>query len=102
MWDKYGKLPHSLEPIIINYKKRYSITSHYAFFEVGLRVYDIREDYRVQFAMTGDKDQDIWRWFWWNEKDFIVPALILLNKPHTWWESWDGPCQRRTNLEKYN
>ena len=101
VWDKYGHLPHSLEN---NYKLQEKIQHNfsYAFFEVGLRVYDIREDYRLQFAMTGDKDQDIWRCFWWNEKDFIVPALILLNKPHTWWESWDGPCQRRTNLEKYN
>ena len=101
VWEKYGHLPHSLEN---NYKLQEKIQHNfsYAFFEVGLRVYDIREDYRVQFAMTEDKHQDIWRWFWWNEKDFIVPALILLNKPHTWWESWDGPCQRRTNLEKYN
>ena len=31
VWDKYGKLPHSLETIIINYKKRYSInfTMHF-------------------------------------------------------------------------
>ena len=100
VWDKYGKLPHSLEN---NYKLQEKIQHNfsYAFFEVGLRVYDIREDYRVQFAMTEKNDHDIWRLFWWNEKDFIVPAIILLNKRHTWWQSFDGPFERRTNLEKY-
>jgi hypothetical protein len=51
--------------------------------------------------MTAEKDQDIWRLFWWKEKDLIVPAIILLKKPYTWYESFDGPFQRKTNLEKY-
>jgi len=28
-------------------------------------------------------------------------SIILLNKRHTWWQSFDGPFERRTNLEKY-
>ena len=101
VWDKYGKLPHNLDnnDYKIQEKVQYDFT--YSFVEVGLRVYDIREDYRVQFAMTNKNDNDIWRLFWWNEKDFIVPAIILLNKRHTWWQSFDGPFERRTNLEKY-
>jgi len=101
VWDKYGKLPHNLDnnDYKIQEKVQYDFT--YSFVEVGLRVYDIREDYRVQFAMTNKNDHDIWRLFWWNEKDFIVPAIILLNKRHTWWQSFDGPFERRTNLEKY-
>ena len=51
--------------------------------------------------MTEEKDKDIWRLFWWNERDLIVPAMILLKKPYTWWMSFDGPLQRKTNLEKY-
>jgi hypothetical protein len=100
VWEKYGCLPNSYE---INYEiqQKVQIDFSHAFFEVGLRVYDIREDYRVSFAMTRVIDQDIWRWFWWNEKDLIVPAIILLNKPYTWYKSFDGPMQRRTNLEKY-
>jgi len=101
VWDKYGKLPHDLKN---DYKLQEKVQHEftYAFFEVGLRVYDIREDYRVQFAMTNKNDHDIWRLFWWNKKDLIVPAISLLNKRHSWWQSFDGPFERRTNLEKYN
>jgi hypothetical protein len=100
VWEKYECLPNS-------YKNDYEIQQKvqidfsYAFFEVGLKVYDIREDYRVSFAMTREIDQDVWRWFWWNEKDLIIPAIILLDKSYTWYESFDGPMQRKTNLEKY-
>ena len=100
VWEKYGCLPNSHE-LDYNIQQKVQIEFSHAFFEVGLRVYDIREDYRVSFAMTADKDQDISRLFWWNEKDLVVPAIILLKKPYTWWQSFDGPFQRRTNLEKY-
>jgi len=100
VWDKYGCLPNSYE-LDYDIQQKVQVDFSHSFIEIGLRVYDIREDYRVSFAMTGKDDQDIWRWFWWNEKDLIVPAIILLNKPYTWYESYDGPCQRKTNLEKY-
>lgn len=100
VWEKYGCLPNSYE-IDYEIQQKVQINFSHAFFEVGLKVYDIREDYRVSFAMTENFHEDIWRWFWWNEKDLIVPAIILLNKSYTWYESFDGPMQRRTNLEKY-
>lgn len=100
VWDKYGCLPNSYE---LNYdiQQKVQINFSNAFIEVGLRVYDIREEYRVSFAMTGNKDEDVWRLFWWNKKDLIVPAIILLGKPYMWWESFDGPFQRKSNIEKY-
>jgi hypothetical protein len=101
VWDKYGCLPNSHE-LDYNIQQKVQINFSHSFIEVGLRVYDIREDYRVSFAMTEKKDKDVWRLFWWNEKDLIVPAVILLNIPYTWWECFDDPFQRRTNLEKYN
>ena len=100
VWEKYGCLPNSYENDY-EIQQKVQIDFSYAFFEVGLKVYDIREDYRVSFAMTREIDQDVWRWFWWNEKDLIVPAIILLDKSYTWYESFDGPMQRKTNLEKY-
>jgi hypothetical protein len=99
--EKYGSLPCSSETNDYDVQEKIQVEFTHVFFKVGLRVYDIREEYRVAFAMTGEHDQDIWRWFWWNEKDLIVPAIFAFDKPHTWWESYDGPCIRRTNLEKY-
>jgi hypothetical protein len=97
VWDKYGSLPNSYE---LDYKiqERVQIDFSHSFIEVGLEVYDIREEYRVPFAMTGQNDNDIWRLFWWNEKDLIVPAIIYLNHSYTWWEAYDAQFQRRTNL----
>lgn len=100
VWDKYGCLPNSYE-LDYNIQQKVQVDFSHAFVEVGLRVYDIREEYRVSFAMTEEKDKDIWRLFWWNERDLIVPAMILLKKPYTWWMSFDGPLERKTNLEKY-
>jgi len=100
VWGKYGKLPHKLNnDYSAQEKVQHDFT--YAFFEVGLRIYDIREDYRVQFAMTEKDGHDVWRLFWWNEKDFIVPAIILMGKAHTWRQSFDSSFERRTNIEKY-
>lgn len=101
VWSTYGCLPHTLDTN--NYAVQ-EFTQHefgYSFIKVGLRVYDIREEYRVAFARTEDNTDDIWRWFWWNQKDLIVPAIIAFGKNYSWYECYDGPCIRRTNLEKY-
>jgi len=108
VWKEYGCLPHSNNN---NYQEQEKIQHEfgYSFVKVGLRVYDIREEYRVAFALTPPttdslmfgEDADIWKWFWWNKKDFIIPAIFAFGKSYTWWESWDGPCVRRTNIEKY-
>ena len=49
----------------------------FSFLEAGLNIYDIRDDYRVAFAWTEDDGNDIWRFFWWNEKDLIQPAIDM-------------------------
>ena len=100
VWKKHGCLPHDNNTNDYKVQEKVQHNFGYSFVEAGLRVYDIREEYRVAFAMTNDA-ADIWRWFWWNEKDLIVPAIFAFDKPHTWWESYDGPCLRKTNLEKY-
>lgn len=101
VWKEYGCLPHSSKTN--NYETQEYIQREfgYSFVKVGKRVYDIREEYRVAFAQTEKSNEDIWRWFWWNEKDLIIPAVMAFDKPYTWFESFDGPCVRRTNLEKY-
>jgi len=101
VWEKYGCLPHSNDTNDYATQEKVQHDFGYSFIAVGLRVYDIREEYRVAFARTDDNAEDIWRWFWWNEKDLIVPAVMAFDKPYSWWESWDGPCIRKTNIEKY-
>jgi hypothetical protein len=101
VWNLYGCLPHFNGSNDYDSQEEAQREFGYSFIRAGLRVYDIREEYRVAIARTEEGTEDVWRWFWWNEKDLIVPAVLAYNKFHTWYESFDEPCVRRTNLEKY-
>lgn len=92
--DNFGKLPHSLEN---DYKlqERVQIDFTNVYEQIGYKIYDIREDYRVPFAMTQPQDPEIHRHFWWNDKDLIVPILFLNNQTYSWWESYDGEYIRK-------
>jgi hypothetical protein len=98
--DVFGGLPCSDS---LSYEEQQEIQIEFtnSFIQVDLKVYDIREEYRVQFAQTAEHDDDVWRLFWWNDQDLIIPAIILLNKPHSYWVSYDGPFHKKTNLEIY-
>jgi|TARA_B110000908_G_C10245957_1_gene448820 hypothetical protein len=52
-----------------------------SFLEIGLNIYDIRDEYRLAFGWTEDDGHDIHRFFWWNEKDLILPAFLRF--PHS-------------------
>lgn len=100
VWDLYGCLPHNDDTNEYLLQEKAQHEFGYSFIRIGKRVYDIREEYRLAFAQTAP-EEDISRWFWWNEKDLIVPAIFAFGKNYSWWECWDDPCIRRTNLEKY-
>lgn len=92
--DRYGKLLNVLNNDYIDQEK-VQIDFTNVFEEFGLKLYDIREEYRVAFAMTEKNDSDIHRHFWWNDKDLIVPAIFYYNLPHSWWECWDEEFTRK-------
>jgi hypothetical protein len=96
VWDKYKCLPNSKENSYI-IQERVQIDFTNAFIQLGMNIYDIREEYRIGFAMT-DGTADIWRLWWWNEKDLIIPAIFAFDKPYSWWESYDDSFTRKTNL----
>ena len=71
----------------------------FSFLEAGLNIYDIRDDYRVAFAWTEDDGNDIWRFFWWNEKDLIQPAFLLFNNnPYNYFELHEGESIQEHNV----
>lgn len=61
--------------------------------EVGLKNYDIRDDYRVEFALT-DRPQDIWKLWWWNKNLFIKSILTIYEQNYTWWKCFDPQYQK--------
>ena len=95
--NKYGFLPHGdTKDYIINGKLG-QVNQTFSCIELGYNIYDIRDDYRVSFAWTENDGNDIWRHWWWNDKELIIPALLLEGKPYNWFESWDGEFLRDYN-----
>jgi hypothetical protein len=87
--EVHGALPHGDKKDYDSNQKLGQINQTFASLELGYNVYDIRDDFRVSFAWTGDDDIDIWRMFWWNEKDLIVPAILIETLPNRWYECFD-------------
>lgn len=56
----------------------------------GLKNYDIREDYKVEFGLVAmDRKEDIWILWDWNKKYFIKNAKSILQPNYTWWKTFD-------------
>ena len=98
VFEKYGELPNYKHNNNYQNQEEAQIKFTNCFEEIGLKNYDIREEYRHSFARTEPDTEDIWRWFWWNEKDLIVPPIILFGYDYTWYMTLDGPCLKRTNV----
>jgi hypothetical protein len=88
--NKYGSLPHGDKKDYYTNEILGQIEQTFSCFELGYNIYDIRDDYRVSFAWTEDDGKDIWRFFWWNDKDLIIPALLTEQVSYQWFESFDG------------
>lgn len=62
-----------------------------SFFDLGLNVYDIRDDFRLAFAWTEDDGVDIHKYFWWNDLDLLSPAFFMFSHSgYRWWACTDG------------
>lgn len=88
--NKYGSLPHGVKKDYHTNERLGQIGQTSSCLELGYNIYDIRDDYRVSFAWTEDDGRDIWRHFWWNDKDLIIPALLTEQVSYNWFESFDG------------
>ena len=66
-----------------------------SFLEIGLNIYDIRDEYRLAFGWTENDGYDIHRYFWWNEKDLILPAFLMFPHPgYKWYMPTDGEISK--------
>jgi virginiamycin A acetyltransferase len=86
VYEKFGCLPHSKSNDYLSNENEGQIMQSNSIIELGYKLYDIRDDYRVQFAVSHSPGVDIDRFFWWNERDLIVPAIIVWDLPHVYWE----------------
>ncbi len=74
----------------------------FCFIEVGLNLYDIRDDFMFPFPLNHG-DYDIWLLYNWNEKVLIVPhvyyeSIILGLYSHTYWISFNSQFVKNYKL----
>lgn len=91
IWNKYGKLAHVDNS---DYTDNQDIQHDFAwqFFEFGLNIYDVRDDYQMIVAMPGPDwldPIDVWWFFQWNEELLVVPARVISEEPYAWFECID-------------
>lgn len=89
--EKYGCLPHSTLSDYNSNENEGQKNQSFSAIELGYNIYDIRDDFRVSFAWTEDDGIDIHRYFWWNDKDLIIPAFFLFDyQGENWYQNFDG------------
>jgi hypothetical protein len=89
IYNKYGKLPYCDNNDYNGNEQIGQIGQTNLYVQLGFNIYDIRKDYRLAFAMGPHSAFDIWRLFWWNENDLILPARLVINPEYMWWGSTD-------------
>jgi hypothetical protein len=100
VYKKYGELSHSKKDDYSSVEKLGQINQSNSIIQIGYEIYDVRDDYKVEFAMT-EEDTDIWRFFWWNEKFLIKPVLLIGDIPtYVHWESYDDEFKPYNKINK--
>ena len=92
IFEKYGELPHSKKDDYTSSEQEGQINQSHSVIELGYEIFDVRDDFMVNFAMT-DSKYDIWKFFSWNEKELIKPVMLLNTSSYTYWESYDEEFQ---------
>ena len=89
--NKFGFLPHSKKDDYKSNEIDGQIGQTFSMLELGYNIYDVRDDYRVSFAWTEPNSNiDIYRFYWWNERDLINPALLMIPSGFNWYMMGDG------------
>lgn len=94
--EKFGQIPHVLDNDYSN-QEALQIDFTNVYEQAGLRLYDIREEFRCGAAKDPNCDHEVDIYFFWNEQFLIVPAIMIAGYQYTVWEPYDGEFQVRTN-----
>ena len=89
VYNKYGELPHSKGIDYLSNEMQGQTTQSVAIRELGYEIYDIREEYRLQFFGEDDINPvntkgRINRHFIWKDQDLFLPMKLYLNEPYLW------------------
>ena len=95
--DKFGQIPHIMNNDY-NDQEILQIDFTNIYEQAGLKLYDIREEYRSAAATDNSCDHDVNFYFFWNENFLIVPAIMIANYGYTFWVTYDENFCVRTNI----
>lgn len=93
IFNKFGELPHSKASDYPSNESEGQINQSYSIVELGYEIYDIRDDYKVDFVWAGC-NEDVVSYFTWNKKELVVPAVTIYS-PTTY-------TQRTESQYEYN
>ena len=107
--NKYGKLPsisNSNDKDLYEGSMEVQIQFGFAFAEVGLNIYDIRDDYSVLFQKGAPDNPEIncWKFFPWNDK-FLNVCEYYFDGKYSYWVSFDLEFKeeyKTTTLDEVN
>jgi hypothetical protein len=85
--DHHNCLPHPKTSEYNKIEKFGQIDQSFSVIKLGYNIYDIRDDYRVSFGWTEPDKVDIHRFFWWNDKDLLLPAFLIFDHDRYHWYS---------------
>lgn len=88
VYDKYGELPHSKGTDYESNEKKGQTVQTAIIRELGFEIFDIRDDYRLQFWSGNYIDSFdeglINIHFMWHKNDLLLPIKIYLNEVYRW------------------
>jgi hypothetical protein len=76
LFNKFGELPHSKMRDYGSNESEGQIDQTYSIVQMGYDIYDIRDDYKVDFVWAL-YTEDVVSYFTWNKKEIVVPAVTL-------------------------
>lgn len=107
IYSKYGKLPSlgtRVNNSIDEYKKGHNIQNQFgfAFMELGLNLYDVRDDYAILFQKPAPINPEIqsWRIFGWNNH-YLQVCPFYFEGNFQFYESWDLEWKQEYKTTNY-
>jgi hypothetical protein len=92
VYENLNKLFHTLHKPEDAYKhwENIQINFAFAFLQIGLNIYDIRDDYSVLFQKSAPLNPEIqnWRYFQWNSK-YLNVSPFYFEETFYYWTSFD-------------
>lgn len=101
VFDVFGEIPHAKNNIYIDNEEYGQIEQTSSIVKLGYNIFDVREDYMVQFKTS---QNIVYRYFIWNNEELFLPANVYFKEFYVWRDAIDSQYLRMesdVNSAKY-